>query len=39
MVSQATEPYVMTPEAFAARIKADTVTYARVIKTANIKFE
>ena len=39
MVNQATEPDVMTPEAFAARIKADTVTYARVIKTANIKFE
>jgi tripartite-type tricarboxylate transporter receptor subunit TctC len=39
LVAQATEPYVMTPEAFAARIQADRVTYARVIKTANIKFE
>ena len=39
LVNQATEPYVMTPERFAARIKADTTTYARVIKTANIKVE
>lgn len=39
LVAQATEPYTMTPEAFAARIKADAASYARVIKTANIKFE
>ncbi len=39
MLNEATDPYVMTPEKFAARIQADAVTYARVIKTANIKFE
>jgi tripartite-type tricarboxylate transporter receptor subunit TctC len=39
LLAQATEPYTMTPEAFAARIKADAASYARVIKTANIKFE
>jgi tripartite-type tricarboxylate transporter receptor subunit TctC len=39
LVAQATEPYTMTPERFAARIKGDTTTYARVIKAANIKIE
>ena len=39
LVNQATQPHVMTPERFAARIEADTTTYARVIKTANIKIE
>jgi tripartite-type tricarboxylate transporter receptor subunit TctC len=39
LVKQATQPYVMTPEAFAARIRSDAETYARIIKTANIKFE
>lgn len=39
MVSQATQPYVMTPERFAARMRAEKETYARVIKTANIKIE
>lgn len=39
LVQQATQPYVMTPEAFAARIRADADMYSRVIKQANIKFE
>ncbi len=39
LVSEGTDPYVMTPERFAARMKADAVTYARVIKTANIKMD
>jgi tripartite-type tricarboxylate transporter receptor subunit TctC len=39
MVKQATQPYVMTPDAFAARIRADADSYAKIIKAANIKFE
>ena len=39
MVSEGTEPYVMTPERFAARMKADAATYTRIIKTANIKMD
>ena len=39
LVQQATQPYVMTPEAFAARIRSDAESYARVIKSANIKVE
>jgi len=30
---------VMTPEAFGARIRSDAGSYARIIKSANIKFE
>jgi hypothetical protein len=29
----------MTPDAFAARIRADADSYAKIIKAANIKFE
>ena len=39
LLEQATQPFVMTPEAFAARIRADAESYARIIKSANIKFE
>jgi tripartite-type tricarboxylate transporter receptor subunit TctC len=39
LVKQATAPYVMTPDAFAARIRSDAEKYAKIIKTANIKFE
>ena len=39
LVQQATQPYVMTPEAFGARIRSDAVSYERIIKSANIKFE
>ena len=39
LVQQATQPFVMTPEAFAARIRADAESYARVIKSANIKLD
>jgi tripartite-type tricarboxylate transporter receptor subunit TctC len=31
LVKQATQPYVMTPEAFAARMRADSESYARII--------
>jgi tripartite-type tricarboxylate transporter receptor subunit TctC len=39
LVSQGTEPFVSTPEKFAALIKSDMVKYAKVIKAANIKLE
>ena len=39
LVKQATQPYVMTPEAFAARMRADSESYTRIIKAANIKFD
>jgi len=39
MVNEATAPYTMTPEAFAARMKADMATFERIIKTANIKLD
>ena len=39
MVDEATQPYTMTPEAFAARMKSEMATYARIIKAANIKLE
>ena len=32
MVNEATAPYTMTPEAFAARMKADMVTFERIIR-------
>ena len=39
LVKLATQPYVMTPEAFTARIRSDAEMYAKIIKAANIKFE
>ena len=39
LVAQATQPFVMTPEAFGARIRSDAEISARIIKSANIKFE
>jgi tripartite-type tricarboxylate transporter receptor subunit TctC len=39
LVSQGAEPFVSTPAQLAAKIKADTVSYAKVIKTANIKLD
>ncbi len=37
--SQGMDPFISTPEQFAALIKADHAKYARVIKNANIKLE
>jgi tripartite-type tricarboxylate transporter receptor subunit TctC len=39
MLKTATQPFVMTPEAFAARMRSDAEIYAKIIKSANIKFE
>jgi tripartite-type tricarboxylate transporter receptor subunit TctC len=39
MASLGVEPFVASPEAFAARMKADTAKYAEVIKKRNIKIE
>ena len=39
MASLGVEPFVASPEAFAARMKADTAKYAEVIKQRNIKFD
>jgi hypothetical protein len=33
------DPYISTPDQFAALIKADLVKFARIIKTGNIKLE
>jgi Uncharacterized protein conserved in bacteria len=37
--SQGLDAFISTPEQFAARMKADMARYAKIIKTANIKFE
>lgn len=37
--SQGMDPFISTPEQFAALIKADMAKYARIISTAHIKFE
>ena len=37
--SQGTEPFIRTPEQFATFMKAESVKFAKVIKTANIKIE
>ena len=39
MLNEATEPHTMTPDAFAARMKADKVTFERIIKQANITID
>ncbi len=39
MTSLGVEPFVATPEAFAARMKTDTAKYAEVIKKRNIKID
>ena len=31
------DPYITTPEAFGAMMRADTARYARIIKTAKIQ--
>jgi tripartite-type tricarboxylate transporter receptor subunit TctC len=37
--SQGMDPFICTPEVFAALLKADMAKYAKIIKTANIKLE
>ena len=39
LATQGVEPYVSSPEAFAALLKSDMAKWAKVIKTANIKLE
>ena len=39
IVSQGAEPFISSPEQFAALMKADMAKYARIIKTAKIKLE
>ncbi|RPI44392.1 MAG: tripartite tricarboxylate transporter substrate binding protein [Betaproteobacteria bacterium] len=39
LVSQGMEPFVSTPDQFAALVKADFAKYAKIIKTANIKLQ
>lgn len=39
LVSQGLEPFVSTPDQFAALIKSDITKFGQVIKTANIKLE
>lgn len=39
LLSRGMEPFVSTPDPFAALIKADLAKYIRIIKTANIKLE
>lgn len=39
IVGQGLEPFIATPERFAALIRADFEKYGRIVKTANIKME
>ena len=39
LVSQGMEPFISTPDQFAALIKADLAKYTRIIKTGNIRLE
>ena len=39
IIAQGAEPFSSTPEQFAALMRADTATFGRIIKTANIKAE
>jgi len=39
LASQGMDPFILTPEQFAARMRSDTAKYAQVIKAANIKLE
>ena len=39
LLSQGMDPFISTPDAFAALIKADHAKFARIIKTGNIKLE
>jgi len=37
MASLGVDPFILSPDAFAARMRADTAKYAEVIKKRNIK--
>ena len=39
LISQGLEPFISTPEQFAALMKADMAKYANLVKAANIKFD
>jgi len=39
LIGQGVEPFINTPEQFSALMKAEIVSYARVVKSANIKLE
>ena len=39
MVSSGLEPYILSPDAFAALLKTETVKFAKVIQAANIRLE
>jgi tripartite-type tricarboxylate transporter receptor subunit TctC len=39
LLSQGMDPYVSTPEQFAALLRSDLALYAKIIKSANIKLE
>ena len=39
LLGQGLDPFISSPEKFAAMLKADTVKYARVIKAGNIKLD
>lgn len=39
LVSQGANPFISNPEQFAAMIRAETVNYAKAVKTANIKLD
>jgi tripartite-type tricarboxylate transporter receptor subunit TctC len=39
LATQGVEPYVNSPESFAALMKSDMAKWAKVIKSANIKLE
>ncbi len=39
LATQGGEPYITTPEQFAARLKADMAMFAKIIKFANIKLD
>ncbi len=39
LASQGVEPFILGPDQFTALIKSDMAKYAKVIQTANIKFE
>ena len=39
LLDQAMEPFILTPDEVSALIKADLAKYARIVKSANIKFE
>ncbi len=39
LISEGNQPLILTPDQFAALMKADLAKYRRIIKTANIKVD